>query len=130
MKSEDLMPKAFPPISWKPGALSSSLEKLFEYITGRANGKITWYFEKRALMRLGARFFRGGAITNGDQCAGGWKLNVENAPEELRKGNHEVAKTNIEPGIQKVRASGMITGHMRQIEKAVIIRPAKLPQWI
>lgn len=58
-------------------------------------------------------------VTNGDQCADGWKLEVGDLPATKRQG--KVAEETVAPGKYSVRASGEIAGKPVKAGKQIAV---------
>ncbi len=61
-KPEDLKPTEFPQSSWEPKEAVLSLDKLFVYVTAKAERAVNWYYVKRDSRRRMGSLLRYGAI--------------------------------------------------------------------
>jgi hypothetical protein len=69
------------------------------------------------VMRLGAANV---TVTNGEQCADGWRLSVDDGAEETQRGK-SAAVRNLVPGMHKVAVTGEMDGQARRAEQAFTV---------
>jgi SMODS and SLOG-associating 2TM effector domain 2 len=69
------------------------------------------------IMRLGAANL---TVSNGEQCADGWRLSIDGGAEETRRGR-SAALRNVVPGAHTVSVSGAIAGQERRAEQAFTV---------
>ncbi len=63
-------------------------------------------------------------VTNGEQCANGWRLTLGNGFPENRRGKQ--ASVEVIPGTYRVRVTGVINNKEVQDEKAVQVKPGEI----